>query len=293
MSLDIFDEVGALSVTYLVPSFYLLVLFALSIILLFPQLTESFAKYGKARSDSTVHSRPKLLNFALALGNLTISKSRFRFYYWFAFVWNSVLIVSSHLLSSKVFKFNLLSMLVQIQVMRRLYEVEMVQKLSTEAQMHVFHFILGLGHYFCLVIIANSLRIGLTTSLTDVVIGIISLGLFIWASFCQFKAHWLLASLRRHAKMEYVLPVGSFFATCSSPHYFFEIVIYISFLMLVKGRSLNLGLALLFVICNLTTTAYFTHAWYLRVFPDQREIILSRHPILVFRPTLFNRNKNA
>ncbi|KAJ9054812.1 3-oxo-5-alpha-steroid 4-dehydrogenase [Entomophthora muscae] len=279
-------------VGYLIPIYYLLMTSGIFLTLMLPQLTEAFAKYGKSRNVQEEGSDSDLKKFINFLGQLTVPKSYFRHYYWFASIWNPSLFVLDKLFSWNFFNVSLLSLFVQLQFMRRLYEVQCIQKLSNQAQMHVLHYILGLGHYFCLAITANSLDTKCSANFSSILLTSISSVLFSWSSFNQFKAHLALANLRASGKMDYSLPCEGYFKKCSSPHYFFEILVYFSFVSLTEFQSLNLWLALVFVICNLTTTAYFTHSWYLQTFPENCETLLQRHPILVFGPSSLGSKKN-
>ena len=63
------------------------------------------------------------------------------------------------------------------------------------------------------------------------------------------------------------IPEGDWFQHVSSPHYFAEVIIYCS-LLLVEWGSTAMLLPCVFVVCVLTLRARQTHTWYCRKFDD-------------------------
>lgn len=108
--------------------------------------------------------------------------------------------------------------------------------------------------------------------------------LFTWASYHQYTCHVILADLRRKnqddgrkngqsvceprkPKHSVGIPVGDWFHLVSCPHYFAEVLIYCSAIVMERG-SIAMMLPCLFVICVLTLSARQTHSWYCHKFDD-------------------------
>lgn len=111
----------------------------------------------------------------------------------------------------------------------------------------------------------------------------VALIIFLWASKLQLDCFQTLARLRRNkaghiVTTGYKIPNGHWFDSVSSPHYFAELLIYVSI-----GLVLGLGNAtwwwlVAFVASYQFFLAYNTHAWYLNKFqedyPKDRKIFI-------------------
>lgn len=72
------------------------------------------------------------------------------------------------------------------------------------------------------------------------------------------------------------MPQDGFFDFVSSPHMFFEIVMYVALAIMLSGNKSWL-LVLLWVIVNQVQNAIMTHKWYLETFPNypkERKVII-------------------
>ncbi|CAM9488090.1 unnamed protein product, partial [Ascophyllum nodosum] len=106
----------------------------------------------------------------------------------------------------------------------------------------------------------------------------VALGAFFVGSARQHEAIKHLASLRTEVgdgsakTSSYAIPTAGWFKHVSCPHYFAELLIYLSFLLLAgtSGRGLGQGyvVALLFVFANQAYVAGQAHAWYRTKFED-------------------------
>jgi len=105
---------------------------------------------------------------------------------------------------------------------------------------------------------------------------LMGLMLFFYASYHQHKCHKILASLRTKEDT-FSIPRGDWFEYVSCPHYFAEILIYISIVFVVGPTNLSAWLIICFVILNLSHSALLTHSWYQKQFhksyPNQRKVI--------------------
>ncbi|RHZ86928.1 hypothetical protein Glove_42g22 [Diversispora epigaea] len=169
------------------------------------------------------------------------------------------------------------------QVTRRAYECLFVDRTSTNSKMHVLHHIIGVTFYLpiCLSTFIEGMgNLGvygggkdknnftfppLTNFLTwNILLGV---SLFLYAFYHQFKAHKILASLRPKSSSSssvpsiYSIPKGGWFDYVSSAHYFAEILIYISFVILNKGQILTNYLVVIWTAFGLGSSAKNSDLW--------------------------------
>ncbi|KAL6651244.1 hypothetical protein ACP70R_010169 [Stipagrostis hirtigluma subsp. patula] len=191
-------------------------------------------------------------------------------------------------------------LLMEIQVLRRLYETEHVFHYSPSARMHIIGYLAGLFFYVATPLslasscIAEAMQylqgqiaefiVKGRARMPDLVIDsssllkpLLKLGwgqwlgaiIFIWGSLHQIRCHAILGSLREHKDSdEYVIPCGDWFSRVSCPHYLAELVIYFGLLIASGGSDISVWFMFLFVITNLSFAAVETHKWYLQKFED-------------------------
>lgn len=97
--------------------------------------------------------------------------------------------------------------------------------------------------------------------------------LFAMASVMQFQSHSILAKLRKDKKgqvvtLKHSIPRGSLFHWLSCPHYFAEILIYLSMGIIFNGKSMTWLMVCCFVVLNQIVVGLFNHQWYLDTFKD-------------------------
>lgn len=121
----------------------------------------------------------------------------------------------------------------------------------------------------------------------------LSVVLFCWSSWHQFKCHFILAGIRKSTNkrttitdtpnssslhnQQYSIPHGDWFQYCSSPHYWAEILIYISIWLALGLSNTYFLMCLATTVLNLVYTARLNHSWYIRTFeyfPKNRRIII-------------------
>lgn len=112
---------------------------------------------------------------------------------------------------------------------------------------------------------------------------VMAMVLFFYASMHQHQCHCILASLRtRKDTNHYQIPRGDWFEWIVVPHYFADILVYLSLCILHGFRNWILICGLFWTVINLSITASGTEEWYkakfgLRyqaTFPKGRWIIL-------------------
>ncbi|KAK9286340.1 hypothetical protein L1049_014733 [Liquidambar formosana] len=194
-----------------------------------------------------------------------------------------------------------LLLLMEVQVLRRLYETIYVFNYSPSARMHIFGYLTGLFFYtaaplsLCCIFAPEVFNFAANLVAEFIVKGkghmpdiefdwwgcvnpLLKLGwcqwigaaIFIWGWIHQFRCHAILGSLREQSEQidEYVIPCGDWFEIVSSPHYLAEIVIYAGLVVASGGADLTIWLLFGFVVANLVFAAAETHRWYRRKFDN-------------------------
>ncbi|XP_063316048.1 polyprenol reductase [Pelobates fuscus] len=95
----------------------------------------------------------------------------------------------------------------------------------------------------------------------------IGLMLYIWASIHQTRCHVILAKLRKNKSgkvinMNHVIPHGDWFENVSCPHYFAELLIYVSISIVFGLVNTTWWLVVLYVLCCQALTAALCHEFY-------------------------------
>ncbi|OMO74423.1 hypothetical protein CCACVL1_16748 [Corchorus capsularis] len=292
----------------------------------FHQLLSGYAKRGKTMQPSSY--------------KFTVPQRFFSHFYMMAVAWTTLLLLTtwlyackeapmtsesfhfSHLASyltggSHVFSFHkshltpveyryrvwrsvLLLLLMEAQVLRRLFETFYVFNYSPSARMHIFGYLTGFFFYiaaplslcctyapevfkFTLNLVSEFIVRGknqmpaIEIDWLEAINPLLKLGwgqwigcaIFLWGWIHQRRCHAILASLRAHSEQvdDYVIPTGDWFELVSSPHYLAEIVLYAG-LVIASGGDLTVWLLFLFVVANLGFAAAETHRWYLRKFEN-------------------------
>jgi hypothetical protein len=170
-------------------------------------------------------------------------------------------------------------------VTRRFYECCVVHKF-TERPMPNLQLVFALGFYFCAAtgpFFANWSSVG--GDLASIApepnkVPLVCLLVMIWCQMQQHRAHRILALCRGEVRHElkddkqvttqpnrYSIPFGGLFEAVSCPHYFVEIVFYVT-LLFVGRFYVAKGLLITFVVVNLADRANRTHRWYESQFGD-------------------------
>ncbi|KAG9469766.1 hypothetical protein GDO78_019719 [Eleutherodactylus coqui] len=95
--------------------------------------------------------------------------------------------------------------------------------------------------------------------------------LYAWASLHHHRCHVILANLRKDktgkvVTMSHVMPSGDWFEQVSCPHYFAELLIYISIALLFGLTHWTWWLLVLFVLFNQSLVAILCHEYYQQKF---------------------------
>ena len=188
----------------------------------------------------------------------------------------------------------LVMILFNVQCWRRLYECVYIN-VDTGSKMNILHYIVGFAHYFCAGLGYISESPGFATYPED------SQGQLKWVhiepnpkkispiQFCamivffiawrrQFQAHKIFAELKHRSHVNHhSIPHGNWFHYVSCPHYFSEILIYLS-LATILGTTHSTGwLVFGWVFINQIIAGLMSHWWYQKTFinyPTRRKAVI-------------------
>lgn len=170
--------------------------------------------------------------------------------------------------------------LLMVQCFKRFYETHFVSVFS-DSKMDINHYLLGHFHYFgaTLAIFSESSR---TFSGTDIGLKhFLAAAVFLWACKSQLDCAKILANLRKNDKGKVVhtkhqIPKGGYFDLVSSPHLFFEMIMYLCLWIIVWGNT-TWPAVVIWVVSNQIETSFLSHWWYketFRNYPKQRKAII-------------------
>ncbi|XP_058494757.1 polyprenol reductase [Solea solea] len=164
----------------------------------------------------------------------------------------------------------MVQLLLWIHSLRRLLECLCVSVFSN-GSMNLVQYVFGLAYYIIL---------GLTVLFSDHGVKgsgsllpqmdwfhVAGFGLFAAASLLQHQSTVLLAKLRMGKSgtvetLAYSIPKGGWFELVSCPHYFAELLIYMSLSLVLGGLSLTWWLVVLYVLFNQALAAQLCHDFY-------------------------------
>ncbi|CRG94755.1 polyprenol reductase, putative [Plasmodium gallinaceum] len=234
-----------------------------------------FIKLEKGENEN----KSKIYKLKKKIDNIIIPKVYFLHFYIIGFVINSILVFQdfyqNYINERRVFDFiSYTNIIFEIHLLRRLLEQLLVVRTTSKSFMHIFSYLLGISFYM---VTPFSLYNSDKNEYSK--LNLISVILFLFGNLIQFDSHVRLAKLRpkdiRKNDVLYKVPYGGFFYYVSCPHYFAEILIYLSFFMLNTNfiSLLNFVMVSLILIVN----GLKTHNWYIKIlkdtYPKQRKAI--------------------
>lgn len=238
---------------------------------------ESLATYGRFQSSSSSSSTS-----SIATKSIVSEAVGFQFMYSFAAALILLIMWLVPLGRSAI----LLPLLAHTA--RRAYECVFVHRFSPRPMSNL-QLLWATGFYFCAItgpLFDNLLWHHAAPVVETNKIHLAPLLILMWTQLQQHRAHQILALCRKEQVRSpgasdapiYVIPKGGLFEFVSSPHYFVEIVFYVTLLFVGRFYAAKL-LLVVFVVINLTDRAYRTHNWYLEKFkstyPDRYRLIPS------------------
>uniref|UniRef100_A0A3B5LPU6 Polyprenal reductase n=1 Tax=Xiphophorus couchianus TaxID=32473 RepID=A0A3B5LPU6_9TELE len=236
-------------------------------------LFQDLIRYGKTKQK---------LHRAQWLRVFDVPKRWFWHFYAISICWNIFLLLFSSLLgvfiscpiladggllsAAPQLSTVLVQLLLCVHSLRRLLECLFVSVFSDGA-MHLVQYLFGLGYYIVLgLTVLCSDRPGTLLSRSDWICAA-GFALFIAASLLQHQSIVLLAGLRkgksgRVETLAHRVPEGGWFELVSCPHYFAELLIYVSLGFALGGFSFTWWLVVLYVLFNQALAGQLCHDLY-------------------------------
>lgn len=221
-----------------------------------------FLLYGKTQMDSNDSTFD--LQIIQWFSKLYVPKRYFVHFYIVSLCLSSSLLACCYFIDSPIsgngFAF---TVMIAIQGLRRTIECIFLEKSHKDAVIHISHYAVGILFYVIVNIIAY-LSLYCFSSETSNLYLFLSYAIFTFGSVLQSSFHYHLSTL-----VKYTLPSFSLFRYVACPHYFAEIIIYLS-LLPVTPRELQrtMLLLLLWVAVNLSASAEQTLQFYQKKFTN-------------------------
>ncbi|XP_075422535.1 polyprenal reductase isoform X1 [Ascaphus truei] len=163
--------------------------------------------------------------------------------------------------------------LLWVHGVRRLMECLFVSVFSTGV-IHLVQYCFGLGYYLLigLTVFGHYQLDSRTVSVEDLLMQTrcyhaLGMMLYIWASIHQYRCHVILANLRKSkagkiVNMNHAVPSGDWFDRVSCPHYFAELLIYVSIAIIFGLWNMTWWLVVIYVLFNQALAALLCHQFY-------------------------------
>ena len=116
------------------------------------------------------------------------------------------------------------------------------------------------------------------SELTNItLVQLFSIGIFFYAWIHELEAHKIFASVKRKSSGSHSVPHGDWFKYVSCPHYFAEILIYLSQVMILGVKHKTACLIFGWVLTNQIIAGLMNHWWYrenFKNYPTNRKAII-------------------
>ncbi|XP_026503716.1 polyprenol reductase isoform X1 [Terrapene carolina triunguis] len=257
-------------------------------------LVQDLLRYGKTKSGCG--QRPAWLRL------LDLPKRWFSHFYILSVVWNGFLLLLliqalflarpfpiwlQDLLSTlggasqnqdvgdKHLSVLLVLMLLWLHSFRRLIECLCISVFSSGV-IHIVQYCFALGYYIVIGLtvlcqvpanVSNGKDLFMQISWYH----ILGIMMYIWASVHQHRCHVILANLRKSksgkvVNLSHSIPFGDWFERVSCPHYFAELLIYVSMAITFGFQNLTWWLVVMFVLFNQALAAVLCQEFYVNKF---------------------------
>ncbi|XP_053314433.1 polyprenol reductase [Spea bombifrons] len=178
--------------------------------------------------------------------------------------------------------------LIWVHSVRRLIECLFVSVFS-EGVIHLVQYCFGLVYYFLLgvTVFIHSRPDSGALSVEDLITQarwyhVFGLMLYLWGSIHQHRCHVIFANLRKNksgniVNLNYLVPRGDWFEKVSCPHYFAELVIYISIAFIFGLVNTTWWLVVTYVLFSQALEAVLSHEFYhdkFKSYPPNRKAFI-------------------
>ncbi|XP_025942209.1 polyprenol reductase isoform X2 [Apteryx rowi] len=251
---------------------------------------QDLIRYGKTKSDC--EQRPAWLRL------FDVPKRWFTHFYVVSVLWNGFLLIwliqarflrgslSSwlqhlhHALSrasqnedieSECFSALLVLLLLWLHSFRRLAEC-LCTSVFSNGVLHIVQYCFGLGYYIAVGLtvlcqVPSNFRSGEELSVQICWYHIIGIVMYIWASLHQHRCLVILANLRKSksgkvVNLSHSIPFGDWFERVSCPHYFAELLIYVSMAITLGFHNVTWWFVVMYVLFSQALTAVLCHEFY-------------------------------
>ncbi|XP_010708410.1 polyprenol reductase [Meleagris gallopavo] len=172
---------------------------------------------------------------------------------------------------SEVFSALLVLLLLWLHSFQRLAEC-LYTSVFSNGVIHIVQYCFGLGYYIAvgstvLCQVPTNVRNGKGLSVQIFWFHIVGIVMYLWASFHQHRCLVILANLRKSKSGEVLslnhsIPFGDWFERVSCPHYFAELLIYISMAITFGFHNVTWWFVVMYVFFNQTLAAVLCHEFY-------------------------------
>ncbi|NXL83383.1 PORED reductase, partial [Alectura lathami] len=178
---------------------------------------------------------------------------------------------------SEHFSALLVLLLLWLHSFRRLAEC-LCTSVFSRGIIHILQYCFGLGYYFAvgstvLCQVPADVRNGKELSVQICWYHIVGIVMYLWASLHQHRCLVILANLRKSKSGEVVnlnhsIPFGDWFERVSCPHYFAELLIYVSMAVTFGFHNATWWCVVMYVLFNQALAAALCHEFYQEKFPS-------------------------
>ncbi|XP_009068919.1 PREDICTED: polyprenol reductase, partial [Acanthisitta chloris] len=137
---------------------------------------------------------------------------------------------------------------------------------------HIVQYCFGLGYYIAvgstvLCQVPTNVRNGKGLSVQICWYHIVGVMMYIWASLHQHRCLTILSNLRKSksgkvVSLSHSVPFGDWFESVSCPHYFAELLIYVSMAITLGFHNVTWWCVVMYVLCNQALAAVLCHEFY-------------------------------
>ncbi|XP_062431555.1 polyprenol reductase [Rhea pennata] len=169
----------------------------------------------------------------------------------------------------------LVLLLLWLHSFRRLAECLCISVFSNGV-IHIVQYCFGLGYYIAVGLtvlcqVPANFRNGEDLSVQICWYHIIGILMYVWASLHQHRCLVILANLRKSKSgkvinLKHSIPFGDWFERVSCPHYFAELLIYVSMAVTLGFHNVTWWFVVMYVLFNQALAAVLCHEFYQNTF---------------------------